>query len=813
MEMILVEERVFHVDRECYIVYLGSDREDERPFLRIGNSKFLNQEIIKNISSIVITDSLTGDPTLEPMNVTPEAIRNSRYVGDKKTINNYFGFIHHINIEDGLAGSLEGIRDTHDKAEVIFYDNGNIHLLYDRKVLFDLRAREKKDLHFIQEANWLKDTLRKNPLRYFPGDLQNQGFLIIGGTFLLFERQKILSFELPENYFTSLVLSGIDPDLIDTVITDKVSSSFITYLKRKISRRESVKIFTEDPSLVKSAMNLFKAGQITQLKGDCENFAEGQQKKISGYRIEKTADGYRITHKLLPRPLLLSNQLMSGSGDTLVINPARGILLPPDKTAGLPVLLAEGIPYLFCIEFPPEKRMLELYFKELMPLFHDSLSPEASILAKQLERFFDDAAAGAWGKAAADRIKKQIKKVKVNSKSGFVYLLINAGGICTHLLHKESTDSSIKSILSTIIGYINRRTPSISKMDTHFPLICDTYLTPGGCVPFYRTVKSPIYKEDYALLQEREKEILKKDREERLSYDQEKERLAQFMNELFAYPSEKARKLPLKEEEKRGAVSGPVLAKDEEPIKPTEGVLIPGQKKPERHARHAGHAGKKLKILIPIAAAIAVGIIVAVITLFPGKPTVKSEEKAVQERSAQTRAEQPSPEGKTIEREGVKVEMPAGEESTADQLSLTAQIGEAFPLYKGLIRITILDVYLLTNKIAVKNGYRKLDSISQMGKDPDWIYPGNLFTLPDETEYTVVKGDTQWYIAQRFIVKRLDEDWDMYIKIVKEIDNSYARVDNRERLLQELEYLKKRSYSENFVKEIEKNIEKLVEEG
>jgi len=81
-----LEERIFHIDDECYLFYLGSDRDDDRPFARIGNSIKLTGNVISNISSIIITDSITGDPLLEPVNINPDNINALRYVGDKKTV-------------------------------------------------------------------------------------------------------------------------------------------------------------------------------------------------------------------------------------------------------------------------------------------------------------------------------------------------------------------------------------------------------------------------------------------------------------------------------------------------------------------------------------------------------------------------------------------------------------------------------------------------------------------------------------------------------------------------------------------------------
>jgi hypothetical protein len=78
--------------------------------------------------------------------------------------------------------------------------------------------------------------------------------------------------------------------------------------------------------------------------------------------------------------------------------------------------------------------------------------------------------------------------------------------------------------------------------------------------------------------------------------------------------------------------------------------------------------------------------------------------------------------------------------------------------------------------------------------------------LPDTTEYSVVKGDTMWYIAHRFIIKRLEDDWAQYTAIKKEVEAGVSDVQRREVLIGELGYLRERTYSENFIREIDQHI-------
>jgi hypothetical protein len=64
------------------------------------------------------------------------------------------------------------------------------------------------------------------------------------------------------------------------------------------------------------------------------------------------------------------------------------------------------------------------------------------------------------------------------------------------------------------------------------------------------------------------------------------------------------------------------------------------------------------------------------------------------------------------------------------------------------------DIYEYANIIAVKNGFMKIiRGIIQKDKNPDWIYPGNVFLLHDDEKITVKKGDTLWSISRRKLIE------------------------------------------------------------
>jgi len=207
-----------------------------------------------------------------------------------------------------------------------------------------------------------------------------------------------------------------------------------------------------------------------------------------------------------------------------------------------------------------------------------------------------------------------------------------------------------------------------------------------------------------------------------------------------------------------------------------------------------------IKFIIPAAVVAIAAILLILFFFFPNvigrqKPgEIQDVDLAAAEETATQDAEESFEADKFLEEKGIP------QSALTDRRTV---------IYRGLIEITILDIYLLTNEIAVANGFRRLDSVEETGRDPDWIYPDNLFVLPDSTEYTVVKGDTMWYIAHRFIIKRLEEDWDRYTSIKKEAETTTVDTQRKEVLISELKSIGERSYSENFRREVDSVLAKL----
>ena len=129
----------------------------------------------------------------------------------------------------------------------------------------------------------------------------------------------------------------------------------------------------------------------------------------------------------------------------------------------------------------------------------------------------------------------------------------------------------------------------------------------------------------------------------------------------------------------------------------------------------------------------------------------------------------------------------------------------------GGIEITLNDIIRLVNEVATDNGYAPMGVVDPDRPDPDWIYPGNVFVLPNDTRYTVVEGDTLWEITVRYMVARLRQDYERYTRLVAEheaVDTSDAR---RREIAQRLAEIGETSHTENFSRMVDEKLDQWKE--
>ena len=845
------EDRVFQIDRECYILYLGFDRDDEKPFLRLGNSRALPPGISDFISTILIADDITGNPMLEPLNLGPHTEGPALYLGGRTTLGHYIRLLGDMGVTDARAGTLEKVSSAHDRAEVLFYTNGNIGLMYDRKVLFDLKKREREDGHLRERARYARNRLWKDLIHHEPSSLGQRGFMILGGGLFLTGKDGVIATGCPGHCYERLLFSGIDPELLTVLFLSHRPDFLFDFIKQKHREKSGIRVYDLETLHLKNAAPLLKSASRSSFPVTLTRIEEGSEKRVHGFGI-KFYHQKILVDRIFPETLLFSQDgRKEKNGCTLSPD---GVLKAGEKSSRR---IAEGVLYLVRDGGPDAVKLLRACRDDL-PVMH-TLETGPSRFAESAARFFDAFRrnTGEFShlksglNAIARDMKKQVKKL--SPCGGTNILLHNLSALCSVLI-RSGTYGELERLLRDMEKFAERSMTVLHPYIAPIPLLGEVWTGNGVLTVFYRPAGRNQTSDAARLHRETLETVRAGDEDKARFYENERERLRLLLADLAFLPAAIPAKRKTAEEERspqgnvvprvrslspegthprRGGKKRSLIGKAD--VSPRRGALSPeGTYEDERRTDGlyygpSDERARARRFLLPacLGGIVVIGAAVFFIffshTLTPpagtggtgtDEPAVVGE--AVQDTGAGGEGE---PEAEGPDETDVQAqyrEMSEDEREEAARLLREKNIPHSTltsnrtVLYRGRIEITVLDIYILTNGIAASNGYNELDGVSGGGKDPDWIFPDNLLTLPDESVYRIVKGDAMWYIAHRFIIQGLERDWDRFSSIIKEIDREGANTDNSDEFLTELREMRDRSYSRNFTREIEVYIEKLT---
>jgi len=797
-------ERVFQLDNECYLIYTGSGPDDLKPFLRIGNKPHLDEELISNIGNIIVTDLYTGNPVYEKYNIDLEKIHQNCYVGDGKAVGYLIDFLKSLGIKtDGLKKKVS-IRDRENTAYVYFYEDGNIRIYYNKKLLFDLKERETRDLHFLQKVAELIEILRSSPFRVEKQVIDKQGFILTDNNLFLFSHSKLLSLGIKEDFFEELVFAGVDPDLISTVVTEKIDDGLFQLLKRKKATSKEINIATAHPEITKSACKMFTFQGDNPLKYRIYTIEDEKSLKSNGFTIKKNPnrkkqDGREtlIGIENLPFTFSIGEKLENKETETILIHPDLNSFAISISGATYRENAFKNCCYTLHSEQPGLKELIDNYLVEPAKDLDTISGKYMSMVNRQIDNFSKEMKMGIAVPQAAARIAKQIRKVKKTDTYIENLPILNTGKLIKIILENENfrnrlSPKGIKLLkkLQTKISSYQKRLRGLPEI----PLYGNIFII--GKKPFTLYKYSPItgFKDGLNAYLQLKTEIKNKKLNNQKKYIQEYEKLKDLISSL---------KKPVQIERESAGIKPPEIQPKIEPS-PRKGV------KPKSRKKTYITTG-----IIILAAAGVIGFLAFYnhgnTLKIPARKTIlESETKSRTEGSSQKSTGEPlegfifhkAEESKTTSKKITEI---VKKEISEEQVSKTQTPEEHY------IVITIKDIFLLTNKIARDNGYRELNSQDDIGKDPNWIYPGNIFKLPDGNRYEVVKGDTLWYISYRYIRKQVDNDYIKAMDILATVDKNK---NNRKYLIEtitKLEKIREESYSENFKNFIDENIRKINE--
>ncbi len=849
-------ERVFRVDTECYIVYLGKERDDYRPFLRIGNSPKLPERVKNFISTVVVTDSYTGNQLIEHENLQLPLNGETRYVGDPEGVNRLKQFLEEKDLPvTGYVYEDQGEDPGQGGAYVYFYRSGNLHVVRDGAELFDLRDRERDDSHFVSRADRAVRLVKANPLRFVPQDFSDPGFVLAGDRIYLFSEGRFGSASVSADYILHLASYGIDPDLLVWMMEDGPSEGLVERMKRAALSGKAVKVLSPAEAKVRSAVSVFAESKLS-----CDIVPCGREEVlVSGFSVRregasfvcsfpKPAEGMEMRFEDGKRHPDVANSFFEGLG-----LPIRGIR---------PI---EGVPYRFLAEASTDPdRLVREYLSEPLDSMRDVLDLRNRGALRDLSALAKAVTATSVSPATIQLLEARGRTFGAPELQELYPVYWNARELSRLCAAADDVDSGVKRQAGRFAALCPSLVPPARNAD-QLPLVGDIFPYRNSRYLFYRyngLVTSLKLRQAKKSAEGIEKLLAPRDEE---FFEKERKRLLDFIDGLAEVAPTNRKMIPVEERHplrphpeetprpERQAEAPTVAAKPPEapkpagaipsaarpgPVKPSFAIRPPAPDipvpdlVPRRPARGRGlPSWVNAKTLVPVAVLAGVGgasvflvrscekprtetaAAAGTVPAVPVDPSVRTapipETKggaasadgthAVSAHKAAEKPEAPKPETANEVRKtgeaGVPRESPpsssgkrpepgaerkpsvaADARKTADRTAEPRTEGareggggkgRSLPIIDTVkISITIRDVYDLVNETAEKNSYRRLDSPKDGRPDPNLIFPGAVFVLPDGTSYTVVKGDTLWDITVRFIRKSMREQEDAYKKLM-----------------------------------------------
>ena len=190
-----------------------------KPFLRIGSSQDLPQEVIPYIGVTALTNSLTGNPIHEQACILP-ASKGIKYVGVPALVQAMQKLV-----QRGNGKQLKDIpvvqklpMNEKTRAIVRLFRNGNLQILLNNHCLFDLFERMVKDKHQVDVLPKLNRLIHEAQGMYTISTFQKPGFLhTADGSLYTFHKGKLHAHRLSDNAFEELGNILVPLSLLQTI--------------------------------------------------------------------------------------------------------------------------------------------------------------------------------------------------------------------------------------------------------------------------------------------------------------------------------------------------------------------------------------------------------------------------------------------------------------------------------------------------------------------------------------------------------------------------------------------------------------------
>lgn len=864
--------RVFHVDKECYVLYLGAHWDDYKPFLRLGTSRHLPENLPPIVSSIVVPDVITGNPLDEPASLTGDATGETHYVGDVRTVNKLKKFLDLESIP--VEGLKKASRETDDNQNVYVYSyrDGNLKIKYHKNEVFDLHRREKQDAHFVARAQSVKNEYGRSPFK-LPGEVyQRDGLVVRSGRAYLVSNGEIAALGLGEEYFPEIAAAGIDPDRISVVNHDDVDEAMLRYFKRCRAKGRTPRLSTPSGTKAKELAGIFRANSLPALKISVLE-GEGNRFSFHKYSVSRSGEVFKASLPELEGPLVIGPGGSEPGAAIAVDTRSMTLAMGRDRRP-----LLDGCVYQFTGQSLTRTLIAERYLPERNYPYRDMLDSDESSLLDQFSYFFSELFAG----RDPGKVLKTIRSNPLQRNLGRDGLLnpvtsVMIANTVEYLRFLKAFSPEIGRKTDGLASLLSRHEVNAASVPAHLPVVAEITDYDGVPYLFYR-LAARITGDRVA---HAESIVEKINAVPLVDYEAERKRLEELVSGL-ANPEqmEEARLRRIAERKKEQAAPTAEAKQTESEAKDAEAsstgaAATAGARAGTAGAGRSQRGGRRrrgggpwrwlLPVLIVLLLLIALGALLMTGTIenrWFGDDGATTEQDGVGEAGdgeagagdatdEDTAAEGQAADGASAA-DGTAADEVAGqaaadaaaadaaaadaaaEDAEADEdaaESVEDQLPEGWPpeslpairaleqtpgviitdeqvIGPGGIEITVMDIINLVNRIATDNGYAPMHTIDPERPDPDWIFPENVFVLPNGTRYTVVGGDTLWDITVRYMVARLGQDYQAFVTLTEEYEDLGTSDGRRGEIASELESIGRESHSENFTRLV---VEKLEE--
>jgi len=479
-DSIVPESRIFRIARECYVVYLGKERDDFHPFLRIGNSRDIPDEVHEVLSTTVVTDDHVGNPLIEIL-LAPKF--QGRYLGDTGVVATIRRFFKSFDLPTDDVTDYRKVKDGERRHMVWFYSSGNIHLRYDDRVIFDLHKREKEDRHFVRLYEEAKREFLRNPLRYIRQDFSGQGVVFSRGNGFWYEAGELLSFSAHPGFVARLMGDGVDPDFITAsaynLTSDQMDSHdaavFIGFIKRMRQRRKQLRVITSSPQLLRKLKLLFPERGDVPATLDVTDVSGKKKATFRDSIVSRKNENWLLHRAGLPE---MSFGSIIDNGVSIDIE--NGKITYKSESAISEFTPPEGFPIEFIGHDAPENQLMEKYIAYTLTNIKDHLSISEAAAGTALERYLKMFRDDVNAKKAS--ISPLLKQVGGNARDALRHCTPNQGGSSWFFF---SNVISILGLLKKRIAAEHGLEKSADQVLTALNSLITRIPSPGSVLPFW----------------------------------------------------------------------------------------------------------------------------------------------------------------------------------------------------------------------------------------------------------------------------------------------------------------------------------------